>query len=54
MSKSHVGMELCFWCNEPKGILLDKNLKDTLEEKAIYNCDPCDKCLEKWQKDLQS
>jgi len=43
---SYVGMETCFYCGEPKGILLDRRLKHTLPDKAVYNKEPCDKCKE--------
>ncbi len=46
MSKSHVGMAICFFCGEAKHILLDKQLKPTLEKEMIYDVDPCDKCEE--------
>lgn len=41
---SHVGMSLCFLCNEPKEILLDRRLKNSLPRQAVYNHEPCDKC----------
>ena len=44
--KSHVGMQVCFICLEPKGILLDRRLKETLEDKMITDMEPCDKCKE--------
>lgn len=46
MSKSHVGMSICFWCGDTKEIILDRRLKDTLEHQAIYDLDPCTKCQE--------
>lgn len=42
--KSYVGMANCFFCNEPKYILMDKRLKNTLPRNAIYDKEPCDKC----------
>ena len=44
--KSHVGMMNCFLCNEPKGLLLDRRLKDSLPHSAVYDKEPCDKCKE--------
>ena len=44
--KSHVGMQVCFICLEPKSILLDRRLKETLEDKMITDMEPCDKCKE--------
>ena len=44
--KSHVGMQVCFICLEPKSILLDTRLKKTLEDKMITDMEPCDKCKE--------
>lgn len=47
--KSHVGMDLCFLCHEPKGIVLDWRLRNSLPRQACYNKEPCDKCAE-WMK----
>ena len=44
--KSHVGMSLCFFCNEPKEIFLDRRLEKSLPREAVYNHEPCDKCKE--------
>jgi len=42
--KSHVGMQVCFICLEPKSILLNTRLKKTLEDKVITDMEPCDEC----------
>lgn len=42
--KEYVGMELCFFCQKPKGILLNTRLKKTLPREATYNKEPCDEC----------
>ena len=39
-------MQVCFICLEPKGILLNRRLKETLEDKMITDMEPCDKCKE--------
>ena len=44
--KSHVGMQVCFICLEPKSILLNTRLRKTLEDKMITDMEPCDKCKE--------
>ena len=44
--KSHVGMQVCFVCLEPKSILLDTRLRKTLKDKMITDMEPCDKCKE--------
>lgn len=49
MEKSHVGMALCFFCGEPKEILLDRRLKNSLVREAIYDYEPCNKC-KKWME----
>ena len=41
---SYVGMSNCYLCNKPKEILLDRRLKNSLPQSAIYNKEPCDKC----------
>lgn len=41
---SHVGMSDCFLCGEPKEIILDRRLKNSLPRNAVYNLEPCDKC----------
>ena len=43
-SKSHVGMDMCFWCGECKQLLLDRRLKNSLEQEAVYSMEPCDTC----------
>lgn len=42
--KSYVGMSNCFFCGEPKEILLDRRMRNTLPHSAVYNKQPCDKC----------
>lgn len=49
LEKSHVGMATCFLCGEPKHILLDRRLRNTLPREACYDKEPCDKCKE-WMK----
>lgn len=41
---SHVGMDLCFLCNEPKAVILHKRLAPVLPRAAVYDRAPCDKC----------
>lgn len=52
LSKEHgvnPSMMVCFWCGEEKGIALLGKLKGDAEapRKAVYDYDPCEKCLEK-------
>lgn len=44
--KSYVGMANCFICGEAKHLLLDRRLKNSLPQSAIYDKEPCDKCKE--------
>jgi hypothetical protein len=44
MEKSHVGMSLCYLCQEPKELLFHKQLAKTIPDKAVYNYEPCDEC----------
>lgn len=44
--KSHVAMDMCFLCNEPKGIVLDRRLRNSLPREMVTNMEPCDKCKE--------
>lgn len=44
--KNYVGMSDCFLCGQPKEILLDRRLKNTLPRNAVYDEEPCDKCKE--------
>lgn len=46
MEKSHVGMTQCFLCGEPKEILIDRHLQNTLPRMACYDHKPCNKCKE--------
>lgn len=43
--KNFVGMENCFICGEIKSLLLDRRLKKSLPKSAVYNKEPCEKCL---------
>jgi len=45
-NKSYVGMANCFICGEVKHLLLDKRLKNSLPQNAVYDKEPCDKCKE--------
>ena len=45
--KSYVGLELCFFCQEACGVVLDRRLRDTLPRQATYNHEPCAQCV-KW------
>lgn len=47
--KSYVGMSTCFYCGEPKEILLDRRLRNSLPREACYNYEPCQKCKD-WMK----
>lgn len=42
--KRYVGMMNCYFCNKPKGIALDRRIKDTLPREAVYDKEPCDEC----------
>lgn len=42
--KDYVGMEMCFFCQEPRGIILDRGLRKTLPRQATYNTEPCPSC----------
>lgn len=44
--KSYVGMANCFFCGEPKYLLLDRRLKPTFARSGVYDQEPCDKCKE--------
>lgn len=46
MTKSYVGTSVCFFCSEPKEVLLDRRLKNTLEQNMLLDLVPCDKCKE--------
>lgn len=46
MDKSYVSLELCYYCNEPKGIVLDTTMADSLPRQAVFNTEPCDKCAD--------
>ena len=48
--KSYVGMDLCFFCQEPKQLLMDMRLRNSLPQKQITSLEPCDKCKEKYQE----
>ena len=42
---SHVGMNTCYFCNEPSEVLLDRRLKKTLPRNiGVMNMRPCTKC----------
>ena len=42
---SHVGMNTCYFCNEPSGVLLDRRLRNTLPRNVgVMNMRPCTKC----------
>lgn len=45
-NKSYVGMALCFYCQEPKEVLLHRQLRDVLPHSAVYDMEPCDKCAD--------
>jgi len=45
--KSWVGLELCYFCHEGKGVLLHRRMvKKFPLQGAVYNQEPCDKCAE--------
>lgn len=50
--KSYVGMATCFLCGEVKHLLLDKRLKNSLNHKACYDKEPCDKCKDYMKKGI--
>ena len=45
-------MEICFFCNEAKGIVLFGKLKNDIEapREVLINYEPCDKCKEKFKE----
>ena len=43
-TKDYVGLELCFFCGEAKGVLLDRRMRNVLPREGVYNYDPCNKC----------
>lgn len=45
-NKSYVGMANCFICGKVKHLLLDKRLKNSLPQNAVYDKEPCDSCKE--------
>ena len=45
--KSHVGMFCCPLCKEPMGVLLDRRLKNSLEQFNIIGPELCDKCKQR-------
>jgi len=44
------GIGLCFMCLEPKSIIIDKRLKNSLEKEQVVDLEPCDKCKEHMKK----
>ena len=46
MSKSYVGMGMCFWCGKANSVVIDKRLKDSFEPSQLVftGYEPCDKC----------
>jgi len=45
MNKSYVAMDCCIYCNEPKQILLDTQLKDSFDSFKVYtSVEPCEAC----------
>ena len=44
-------MEICFFCNEAKGIVLFGKLRNDIEapREVLINYEPCDKCKEKFK-----
>lgn len=45
-----IGMQMCPYCNEAMGILIDRNLK-SIPKMACTGPEPCDKCKEKHKND---
>ena len=45
-NKNYIGFANCFVCGEVKHLLLDKRLKNSLPQNAVYDKEPCDKCKE--------
>lgn len=43
--KSYVGMDCCPICNEPRAILLHKQLRKTINKYNFTSPELCDKCL---------
>lgn len=45
-------MEICFFCNEAKGIVLFGKLKKDVEapREVLINYEPCNKCKEKFKE----
>lgn len=49
--KSYVGMDCCPICNEPKGLVLNKQLRNTLNKYNYTSPELCEKCLEQAKKE---
>lgn len=48
MTNSFVGMDCCVYCNEPKGILLHKHMKE-IPYHNYSSPEPCDKCKKQFE-----
>lgn len=42
--KSHVAVDHCFWCGQPSGVLLHRQLRQTLPSKVCTSISPCSSC----------
>ena len=51
-TKSHVGIELCWYCGKDKGIILDRRMRKSLPMQAVYNHEPCPECAENMQQGI--
>jgi len=54
MENDFVGMQLCFYCGECKGVLINMRLRGTFKDRkgVVTDIEPCDDCKEKY-KDYQ-
>lgn len=50
MANDFVGMQVCPYCDECMGVLIQQNLKE-IPKKCCTSPEPCDKCKAKFEKD---
>jgi len=47
---SHVGMEICLFCGEPKNIIISEQLKSKIPKKFVADSVPCEECIKRFEK----
>lgn len=53
MEKSYVGMTQCFFCHEPKDIVMDTRLRKRFDRLVgVADMNPCQKCKEYMQQGI--